>query len=150
MRVTYFAGRSAAACLLRLWVRIPPGSWMSVVSVVCCQVEVCATSWLLVQRSPTDYGASLSVIQKPREWGGPGPLGAVAPNKQNKTGVFNDETKLRRSSLCSFRHLSFTSCLWSLQQQPCSGTQRLRILRHTLVHSYLEYPAHQMCETSNK
>ena len=33
---------SAAARLLRLWVRIPPGAWMSVVSVV-CQVEVSAT-----------------------------------------------------------------------------------------------------------
>jgi len=27
---------------------------LSVVSVVCCQVEVSATSWSLVQRSPTD------------------------------------------------------------------------------------------------
>jgi len=27
---------------------------LSVVSVVCCQVEVCATSWSLVQRSPID------------------------------------------------------------------------------------------------
>ena len=38
--------RSAAARLLRLWVRIPPGGmdvW-SVVSVVCCQVEVSATN----------------------------------------------------------------------------------------------------------
>jgi hypothetical protein len=36
--------RSAAARLLRLWVRIPPGAWMSVVSVVCCHVEASATS----------------------------------------------------------------------------------------------------------
>ena len=43
--------RSAAACLPRLWVRIPPRTWMSVVSVVCCQVEVSATSWSLVQES---------------------------------------------------------------------------------------------------
>ena len=53
---------SAAARLLRLWVRrkkIPPGSWMSVsVSVVCCQVEVSATSRSLIQRSPTDCGVS--------------------------------------------------------------------------------------------
>jgi len=39
---------------------------LSVVSVVCCQVEVSATSWSLVQRSPTDYGASLCVITRPR------------------------------------------------------------------------------------
>jgi hypothetical protein len=31
---------------------------LSVVSVVCCQVEVSATSWSLVQRSPTDCGVS--------------------------------------------------------------------------------------------
>ena len=67
--------RSTATRLLRLWVRIPPGAWMSVVSVV-CQVEVSATSWSLVQkRRPTDCGASLCVIQKPREWGGPVPGG---------------------------------------------------------------------------
>jgi len=43
--LVYLLRRSAAAGLLRLWVRIPPGAWMSVVSVVCCQVEVSATSW---------------------------------------------------------------------------------------------------------
>jgi hypothetical protein len=53
-------------------------------SAVCCQVEVSATSWSLVQMSPTDCGASLCVIYKAREWGDPGPLGAVAPKtKQN-------------------------------------------------------------------
>ena len=54
--------RSTAARLQRSWVRIPRGSWMSVVSVVCCQVEVSATSWSLVQRSCTDFGASLCVL----------------------------------------------------------------------------------------
>jgi hypothetical protein len=50
--------------------------YLSVVSVACCQVEVSATSWSLVQRSPTDCGASLCVIQKnkPLEWGGQEPL----------------------------------------------------------------------------
>jgi hypothetical protein len=38
--------------------KIPPGAWMSVVSVVCCQVEVSATSWSLVQGSPTECGVS--------------------------------------------------------------------------------------------
>jgi hypothetical protein len=48
--------KSAAARLLRLWVRIPPGAWMFVVvSFVCCQIEVSATSWSTVQRSPTDW-----------------------------------------------------------------------------------------------
>jgi len=58
--------RSAAAHLLELRVRIPPGAWMSVVSVVCCQVEVSATSQPLVQKNPTDCGVSLCVIVKPR------------------------------------------------------------------------------------
>jgi hypothetical protein len=34
---------------------------LSLVSVVCCQVEVSATSWSLVQRSPTECGVSKSV-----------------------------------------------------------------------------------------
>ena len=47
--------RSAAACLLRSWVPIPPGGH-GYLCVVCCQIEVSATSWSLVQRSPTDCG----------------------------------------------------------------------------------------------
>jgi hypothetical protein len=43
------AGRSLAG----IAVRIPPAAWMSVFSVVCCQVEVFATGRSLVQRSPT-------------------------------------------------------------------------------------------------
>jgi hypothetical protein len=31
---------------------------LSLVSVVCCQVEVFATGWSLVQRSPTECGVS--------------------------------------------------------------------------------------------
>jgi hypothetical protein len=47
--------RSAAARLLRVWDRIPRGHrCLSVVSVVCCQVEVPASGRSLVQRSPTD------------------------------------------------------------------------------------------------
>jgi len=64
--------RSAASRLLRLWVRIRPEAWVS---------AVFATGWSLVQRSPPDCGASLCVY-KPRGWGGPGPLGAVAPKER--------------------------------------------------------------------
>ena len=78
--------RSAAARLLRLWVRIPPEhGYLSVVNVVPCQVEVTATSCSLVQRSPTDCGATLCVIQNPRECGRPGQLGAVAPKTSTQT-----------------------------------------------------------------
>jgi len=58
--------RSTAARLLRSWVRIPPGAWMFVVSVVCGQLEVSATSWSLIQRSPTDCVVSC-VIYKPQK-----------------------------------------------------------------------------------
>jgi hypothetical protein len=57
-----------AARLLGLWFRIPPEAWMSV-SCECCvlSVEVSATSWSLVQRSPTECGVSKKcVIVKPR------------------------------------------------------------------------------------
>ena len=52
-------------------------------SVVCCQVEVSATGRSLVQKSPIDCGASLSVNSKRHEWGGHGPLGAVEPKKKS-------------------------------------------------------------------
>ena len=35
---------SVTARWLGLWARIPPGAWMSFVSVVCCQVDVSSTS----------------------------------------------------------------------------------------------------------
>jgi hypothetical protein len=50
---------SAAARLLRLWVRIAPGAWMSV-SCECCLLsgtELCV-GMITVQRSPTECGVS--------------------------------------------------------------------------------------------
>jgi hypothetical protein len=58
---------------------------MFVVSVVCSQVEVTATGWSLVQSSPTDCGASLCMIQKPRDWGGPVPLGSCRAKNKKKS-----------------------------------------------------------------
>jgi hypothetical protein len=44
------------------------------VSVVCCQVEVSATGWSLVQRGPTECGMSkMCVIVKPRKTRRPRP-----------------------------------------------------------------------------
>jgi hypothetical protein len=58
---------------------------MSVLSVVCCQVDVSATSWSLVQRSPTDCGVS-KVCDRgaSKKLGGLGPQGAVEPLKKNR------------------------------------------------------------------
>ena len=44
--------RSVAARLLRLWVRIPPGTWMSVVSVVCCQIRGLADKMITRPEEP--------------------------------------------------------------------------------------------------
>jgi hypothetical protein len=53
---------SVVTCLLRLWVSIQLGArrqgCLSVVSVVCHQVEVSTMSRSLVQQSPTFYGMS--------------------------------------------------------------------------------------------
>jgi hypothetical protein len=43
----------------------------------CCQVEVSATDWSLVQGSPTNCGASLCVIKKPCRRGSYSPLEAA-------------------------------------------------------------------------
>ena len=63
--------RSAAVRLLGSWVRVPQGAWTFFCCgcCVCCQVEVSATNWPLVQGSPTYCGASLCVTSKPHEWG---------------------------------------------------------------------------------
>jgi hypothetical protein len=46
---------------------------------VCCQIKVSETNWSLVQRSPTDCGAPLCVIKKPRERGGHSPRWTTDP-----------------------------------------------------------------------
>jgi hypothetical protein len=82
---------SMAARLLRLWVRILEGNGcLSIVSVVCCQVEASATSWSLVQRSPTDLAC---VIEKPEAWGGPAPRWAAAPHERKKKLIRTRLTK---------------------------------------------------------
>ena len=48
---------------------------LSLVSFVCCQVEVSGSGWSLVQSTPTKCGVYLSVFVRPRRWGRPGPLG---------------------------------------------------------------------------
>jgi hypothetical protein len=55
---------------------------LSVVRVVCCQVEVSATRWSLVQRRVSiDCGASLCVIKKARGRGYHSPRWAAVPEK---------------------------------------------------------------------
>jgi len=63
-------------------------------------------SWSFVQRSPTYFGASLCVIQKPQEWGGPGPLGAVAPQGKKVFRLLENRTRKWRIFLsCKWNHI---------------------------------------------
>jgi hypothetical protein len=55
---------------------------MSLLSVVCCQVEVSAMRRSLVQRNPSECDVSLCVIWKRQERGGPGPRWAAAPEEK--------------------------------------------------------------------
>jgi hypothetical protein len=71
---------------------------MSVVCIACCQVEVSVTSCSLVQRSPTDYGASLCVITKPRERGGHSPRWDVEAEKKNY--FIQEDRKLNLQNNC--------------------------------------------------
>jgi len=73
---------------------------LSVVCVVCCQVEVSTTRWSRVQRSPTDCDASLCVIEKPQEWGVHGPR--VGPQRHGEGGAVlyrSRTTEIRKSSI---------------------------------------------------
>jgi hypothetical protein len=72
------AARSKAWVFGRSLTRIvcsnPTGGMdVCVVFVVCCQVEVSATDWSLVQRSRTECGVSDCVIVKPRKMRQPRP-----------------------------------------------------------------------------
>jgi hypothetical protein len=71
--------RSVAASLLRLWVRIPPGEWISVVSVVCCIGSLCDE---VITRPEESYRMWCVVVwsrnlYNEEAW----PLGAVVPKK---------------------------------------------------------------------
>ena len=74
------SGRAVGVGLrpLACWDRGFESHWghgcLSVVIVVCCQVEVFLKDWSLVQESPTDCGASLCVIKKPSTREGYSPL----------------------------------------------------------------------------
>jgi hypothetical protein len=92
---------SAAARLLGLLLRIPPGTCLSLVSVVCCMLEVSAMGRSLVRRSLTECGVSkcdlpTSVMRGTR------PNGAVQPCrvtlKRRKDGSKDKGPNIRRPS----------------------------------------------------
>jgi hypothetical protein len=67
---------------------------LSLVSVVCCQVEVSATSWSLVQRSLNECGVSKKcVIVKPRKMRRSRPPRGCRAIKKNYVIVIQTETQ---------------------------------------------------------
>ena len=89
---------SAADLLLGLRVRIPPGNeCLSLVSVVCCQIEVSATGRSLVQRSPADCVVSLCATEKPQDRGYPDSRLVVAPGKRK---LFLEALSLGMHKIC--------------------------------------------------
>jgi hypothetical protein len=70
------AARSMADRLLGLWVRIPPAVRMPV-TCECCQLEISASGWSLVQRNPTECRVSECDREAPmrRTWPKRGLLG---------------------------------------------------------------------------
>jgi hypothetical protein len=97
--------------------------------VVCCQVEVFATSWTLIQRSPTDCGALLCVIMKPHERGGHSPHWASKPEKKKsetgkqsctlKTFHWNDKNNVWHNCTCGCMNGWTARWTWWLQGDYC-------------------------------
>jgi hypothetical protein len=90
---------SAATRLLRLWDRIPPEALMFVVSVVCYQVEVCATRWSLVQRSPNDCGVSECGLEASRMKKPCPPLGRSATGVKSIAFYKGKTTTLKNGNI---------------------------------------------------
>jgi hypothetical protein len=74
-----------------------------------CQVEVSATGWSLVQRSPADCGVSLCVISKPQEWGGWNPqVGCKSQKKKKKKKKKMKNLNLVAQNYALLRQQEFT------------------------------------------
>jgi hypothetical protein len=95
------------------------------VCLLCYQVEVSAFGWSLVQRSPTECGVCLSVIVKPQQWGGPGPLGAVAPGWGG--GWIRKLRKSKKHSyVCKFLWNGGTCLSTYTTSEPWGSSQNIR------------------------
>ena len=94
---------SAAALLLGLRARIPPehGCW-PVVIVVCCQEEVSASGWSLIQRSPALCGVSECALE------------SSSRSRQDLLGLSIHEEK----------NIDIWAECYQVQQQPCTPVSR--------------------------
>jgi hypothetical protein len=103
---------SAAASLLGLRVRIPPGALLWV---------LCVGRWSSLRRvNHSSRGVPptvvfVNVIVKARQWGGPGPLGAVAPWRRVEVQKMVYEFRCYTPSSGPYR-MPLISGLWNLMK----------------------------------
>jgi hypothetical protein len=135
--------RSTAARLLRSWVRM---------CVVCCQVEVSATSWSLVQRSPTDCGASLCVIKKPRGTRRPLPeLGWRSRETNNLSLIYFVKQSLHVWGAFIAHHQEvFTGYEQQLVRVICCGAWQLPFTQMYNTYQLLYIPSEYLLMMGNK
>ena len=132
-------------CLLGLPVRIPPGAWVS----VCCECRALSVGGLCDGLISFSWGVlssvvCLSVIQKPRQWGGPGLLKVSShsnrrtrPSKQTECHkyAFVIDTQLFRASLNLKDNKIYSSC-----------SQHNNILLYsTLIHCCVDWNQKLFC-----
>ena len=96
-RAVYGAGLQPLACWDCGFESHRGHGCLPVVRVLCCQVEVSAKNWSLVQRSPTDCDASLSVIKKPQK--NEKVMAHVGPQRQKKTKKYSRGGRYRMLKL---------------------------------------------------
>jgi hypothetical protein len=102
----------------------PAGTWMCVVGVVCCQIEVSATSRSFVQRSPTERGVSECDRGFPRRR--PRPTRAVEPLGPGGGDLRRFLSKLQtKKEMNFFLLLCLYSCISLLLLPPPPRIMRL-------------------------
>jgi hypothetical protein len=119
---------------------------------VCCQVEVSATGWSLVQRSPTDCGMSqMCNHETSTKRGGPGPYKAVEPLKKNKTRaclLHNDHRMSGRLQTASQSvvqsKMQPALCKSLFNCKPCHAVFTINILQHSGYQAYTVATCHNI------
>ena len=139
---------SAAARLPRLRVRFPPEAWISFCCecCVCCQVEVSASSWSLVQRSFTDCRASecdreASIMRRPWPTGLDGWLlspegreGGKMLNTHITARSHTDDTQFSASTYCELPSLCPTlNFSVNYTYQPALAWTNSSLLPHSVM-----------------
>jgi hypothetical protein len=91
---------------LGLWVRTPPGTWMSglLLSVVYCQVEVSASGRSLAQRSSTECSVSNECDREAQY--GEARNRVEAPQRRKSHGFENRLNQHCKNETCSWSYIS--------------------------------------------